>query len=69
VAEQNRTASAMKITSILLRPYYKLRRPWTDHVKQFAYLVSHQRILPDEEQNENIQWLNGIDRKLPGLMT
>jgi len=28
----------MKITQLLLRPYYKLRRPWTDHVKQFAYL-------------------------------
>lgn len=29
----------MKVSSILLYPYWKLKRPWTDHVKQFEYLV------------------------------
>lgn len=30
----------MKILSVVLWPYYKLRQPWTDNVKQFEYLVS-----------------------------
>ncbi|KIW08654.1 uncharacterized protein PV09_00609 [Verruconis gallopava] len=28
----------MKISSILLYPYWKIKRPWDDHVKQFEYL-------------------------------